>query len=132
MPRKRTPHPKPVAEAAPKERKFKPQPATPGPKRRARVALVEVEDIVHRLIETHRYSPWLDTEEAAKYLSRQPGTLKGWRSRGEGPPYRLVNHLLIRYHIDDLDAFVRGESQAPEPVKSRRRGGSANEGAARR
>lgn len=95
----------------PKERKAKPQPATPGPKRRARVALVEVEDIVRRLIETHRYSPWLDTEEAAKYLCRQPGTLKGWRSKGEGPRFRAVNDKLIRYHVDDLDSFVRGDAE---------------------
>jgi hypothetical protein len=94
-----------------KERKAKPQPATPGPKRRARIALVEVEDIVRRLIETHRYSPWLDTEEAAKYLCRQPGTLKGWRSRGEGPRFHVVNDKLIRYHIDDLDGFVRRDGR---------------------
>lgn len=100
-----------------KDRKAKPQPATPGIKRRARVALVEVEDIVRRLIETHRYSPWLDTEAAAKYLMRPIGTLKGWRSRGIGPAYRYVNHRLIRYHVDDLDAFVRGEGRRIEPKR---------------
>ena len=89
MPRKRKGE-TPSAPTA-KERKAKPQPATPGPKRRARVALIEVEDIVRRLIETHRHSPWLDTDQAAKYLARQPGTLKGWRSRGEGPRFHVVN-----------------------------------------
>lgn len=112
MPRKRK------AGAVPgwfKERKNKPQPATAGAKRRARVALVEVEDIVRRLIDTHRYSPWLDTAAAAKYLLRPVGTLKGWRSRGIGPAYFYVNHRLIRYHVDDLDAFVRGEARKVEP-----------------
>lgn len=107
MPRRKQ---EPPAELASRERKAKPQPATPGPKRRARVALTEVEDIVRQIVATHRYSPWLDTEAAAKYLCRQPGTLKGWRSRGEGPPFRVVNDKLIRYHVDDLDAFVRGDS----------------------
>ena len=53
-------------------------------------------------------SPWLDTTAAARYLGREPGTLKGWRSKGEGPAYHVVSRQFIRYHVDDLDAFVRG------------------------
>lgn len=94
--------------AAVAKRRRKP-PGDP-PKRRARVALTEVEDIVRQLMETHRYSPWLDTEAAAKYLCRSVGTLKRWRSDDEGPVYRVINRKLIRYHVDDLDAFVRGGS----------------------
>lgn len=55
-------------------------------------------------------SPWLDTVEAALYLGKEPGTLKGWRSKGEGPPFHVVSRQFIRYHIDELDAFVRGKS----------------------
>lgn len=55
-------------------------------------------------------SPWLDTESAAAYLGNSPKTLAVWRCRGEGPRYRVVNRRLVRYHVDDLDAFVRGES----------------------
>jgi len=75
-----------------------------------RVPLSEVEDIVRRMLETQRYSPWFDTEEAARYLRREPGTLAGWRSKGEGPRFHTVNDKFIRYHVDDLDAFVRGGS----------------------
>lgn len=57
---------------------------------------------------THWFTPWFDTEAAAAYLRREPGTLKGWRSRGEGPRFYVVNGQLVRYHVDDLDAFVRG------------------------
>ena len=60
------------------------------------------------MLETQRYSPWFDTEEAARYLRKEPGTLSGWRSKGEGPRFYTVNHKFIRYHVDDLDAFVRG------------------------
>ncbi|QPC85706.1 DNA-binding protein [Mesorhizobium sp. NBSH29] len=55
-------------------------------------------------------SPWLDTAVAARYLGKAPGTLKGWRSKGEGPIFHAVSRQFIRYHIDDLDAFVRGGS----------------------
>jgi hypothetical protein len=73
-----------------------------------RVPLSEVEDIVRRMLETQRYSPWFDTEEAARYLRKEPGTLAGWRSKGEGPKFYTVNDKFIRYHVDDLDAYVRG------------------------
>lgn len=85
-----------------------------GPKGRTRVALMEVENIVKRLMETHRYSPWMATEEAAKYLGRQPGTLRRWRTEGGGPVFHKISHKLIRYHIDDLDGFVRSGGGEPD------------------
>lgn len=54
-------------------------------------------------------SPWLGSEAAAEYLGCTPGTLKTWRSRGEGPRYHIIQSKLVRYHVEDLDAFVRGE-----------------------
>ncbi len=71
----------------------------------------EVEQTVRWLLDTHRYTPWFDTEAAAAYLRREPGTLKGWRSKGEGPKFHTVNDKFIRYHLDDLDNFVRGTKQ---------------------
>lgn len=55
-------------------------------------------------------SPWFDTNAAAEYLGASPKTLAIWRCRGEGPEYHIVNKRLVRYHVDGLDAFVRGES----------------------
>jgi len=53
-------------------------------------------------------SPWLDSDGAAAYLSSTAGTLKNWRATGRGPRYHVVQDRLIRYHVDDLDAFIRG------------------------
>lgn len=58
---------------------------------------------------TEPASPWLDTEAAAAYLSCTPGTLRSWRARGQGPRYRVIHGKIVRYHRDDLDAFVLGE-----------------------
>lgn len=57
-----------------------------------------------------RASPWLDADDAAAYTGFTVGTLKTWRCRGRGPRYHVVNGRLIRYHVSDLDAFMRGES----------------------
>ncbi len=51
-------------------------------------------------------SPWLDTDDAAAYLGSTSGTLKNWRAAGRGPRYRILQDRLVRYHRDDLDAFV--------------------------
>lgn len=85
--------------------------------RTGRVPLTEVEDIVRRMLETQRYSPWFDTDEAARYLRKEPSTLKAWRSKGEGPSFHVVSRQYIRYHVDDLDSFVRG-GQVLNRVKS--------------
>jgi len=55
-------------------------------------------------------SPWLNTAQAADFLGCTSGTLKTWRCRGTGPRFRAINHKLIRYHMDDLNAFVLGQS----------------------
>lgn len=77
-------------------------------KKQGRVTMEDVEAVVRWYLDTHWFTPWFDTEAAAAYLRREPGTLKGWRSKGEGPRFYTVNGQLIRYHVDDLDAFVRG------------------------
>lgn len=93
----------------------RPKPHAPVPvqrqrpaKKQGRVTLDDVEAVVRWYLDTHWFTPWFDTEAAAAYLRREPGTLKGWRSRGEGPRFHTVNGQFIRYHVDDLDAFVRG------------------------
>jgi len=70
----------------------------------------DVEDALRRVLDTHKRSPWLDTEAAAAYLGATPGTLRSWRSAGAGPRYRVMHEKLVRYHVEDLDAFVRGEA----------------------
>jgi hypothetical protein len=52
-------------------------------------------------------SPWLDSDAAAAYLGSTAGTLRNWRATGKGPKYHIVQDRLVRYHIGDLDTFVR-------------------------
>lgn len=110
MPRK----PQPPDNVVPAASKQKAKPA----KRQGRVTIEDVERIVKWLLDMHRYTPWFDTEAAAAYLRREPGTLKGWRSKGEGPKFYKANDQFIRYHLDDLDAFVRGGQSRSREQKS--------------
>lgn len=72
-------------------------------------SILAIEGALRRVLETHNQTPWLDSEGAAAYLGCSAGTMKTWRSRGEGPRYHVIQNKLVRYHVDDLDAFVRGE-----------------------
>lgn len=69
----------------------------------------DVEDALKRVLDSHSRSPWFDTEAAANYLTSTPGTLRTWRANGGGPRYHTIHGKTVRYHVSDLDAFVRGE-----------------------
>lgn len=58
-----------------------------------------------------RGSPFLAPKQAAHYLAVSIRTLQEHRSAGTGPRFRRhCRH--VRYHIDDLDAWSRGVSEA--------------------
>ena len=92
------------------------------PRKQGHVTIADVEAVVRWCLETYRYTPWFDTEAAAAYLRKEPGTLKSWRSRGCGPRFHVVNEQTIRYHLDDLDSFIRGGKRTkriPKRIKAR-------------
>ena len=72
-------------------------------------SIVMIEDALRRVLDSQNTTPWFDSEAAAEYIACTSGTLKTWRSQGQGPRYHIIHNKLVRYHIDDLDAFVRGE-----------------------
>lgn len=72
-------------------------------------SILAIEGALRRVLDDHKHTPWLDSDGAAVYLGCSAGTLKTWRSRGEGPRYHVIQSKLVRYHVNDLDAFVRGE-----------------------
>ncbi len=97
-------------------------PRSAKPRKQGHVTVEDVEAIVRWCLEMYRYTPWFDTEAAAAYLRKEPGTLKGWRSKGYGPRFHVVNEQTIRYHLDDLDSFIRGGKRGkrlPKRLKAR-------------
>ena len=50
-------------------------------------------------------SQFLNTEQAAKHLGFEPGTLNQWRWRGAGPRFVKLGKF-VRYRTDDLDEWA--------------------------
>lgn len=71
------------------------------------ITIDEIRSLVREELQSPR-SPWMDSDAAAAYLGSTAGTLRNWRATGKGPKYNIIQDRLVRYHIDDLDFFVRG------------------------
>ena len=65
-------------------------------------------DDIERARRAKKGSPFLSTEQAAFYLGLSARKLQQMRSSGSGPPFRR-HCRYIRYHIDDLDRWSKGE-----------------------
>lgn len=47
--------------------------------------------------------------EVARLLGVKTKTLEKWRWVGEGPPYVKVNGHLVRYELDDVEAWLNSQ-----------------------
>ncbi|MFT3793032.1 MAG: helix-turn-helix domain-containing protein [Rudaea sp.] len=54
----------------------------------------------------------IDAREAASILGIDPRTLANWRSQRKGPAARKIGARMVRYHRDDIAAFVIGSKVA--------------------
>lgn len=63
-------------------------------------------DPVARAGIARRGSPYFNTAQAAHYLQLSERRLKQMRGDGIGPAYSRIGRI-IRYHIDDLDGWMR-------------------------
>lgn len=70
--------------------------------------MIEQDDANLRAARARKGSPFLNTAQAAHYLGLAQRTLEDMRGHGAGPVIRRHGRF-VRYHIDDLDAWSRGE-----------------------
>lgn len=61
-----------------------------------------MDDEIIRAANAKKGSPFLDTAQAAHYVSLSRRTLEKMRVAGGGPKFRKHGRY-VRYHIDDLD-----------------------------
>jgi predicted DNA-binding transcriptional regulator AlpA len=66
-------------------------------------------DAVARAGIARRGSPYLNTAQAAHYVQLSERRLKQMRSDGNGPAYSRIGRT-IRYHIDDLENWMRSRT----------------------
>jgi excisionase family DNA binding protein len=57
-------------------------------------------------------SPWCSSDQTASYLGVSKDTLQAWRSARKPPRWSKTGKL-VRYHIDDLDDFLKSCRQEP-------------------
>lgn len=67
-----------------------------------------MDDEIARAQRARKGSPFLNTEQAAFYLGLSARKLQQMRAAGTGPSFRRHSRY-VRYHIDDLDAWSKGE-----------------------
>lgn len=67
-----------------------------------------MDDANLRAAEARQGSPYLNTKQAAHHLGLSPRTLETMRRLRKGPPFRRHGGG-VRYHIDELDAWSRGQ-----------------------
>ena len=70
-----------------------------------------MDDDIARAARAKKGSPFLSTEQAAFYLGLSARKLQAMRAAGNGPSFRRHSRY-VRYHIDDLDAWSKGQSGA--------------------
>ena len=63
-----------------------------------------------RAARARKGSPFLSTKQVSFYLHLSIRKLQSMRADGSGPPFRRHGRY-VWYHIDELDAWSRGESR---------------------
>lgn len=65
-------------------------------------------------------APYLTTELLAMRYGIAPATIKGWRTREQGPPYYRVSHIgkpvgttRVRYRLADVLAWEQANNITP-------------------
>lgn len=60
---------------------------------------------------------FLTTDEAAARLGISPGSMRNMRVRGHGPCFAKLGRM-VRYDIDRLDAWARGQTYSSTSEKA--------------
>jgi hypothetical protein len=72
------------------------------------------DDPTDRASNALRGSPYLNTDQAAHFLSLSRRTLQEYRTSGTGPAWRRHSRI-VQYHIDDLIAWSEARATRPRP-----------------
>lgn len=57
-------------------------------------------------------TPWMAPDDAAAYLRLTVRGLEDMRGNGKGPRFHKVGARVVRYHRDDLDAWLLSDGGA--------------------
>lgn len=86
-----------------------------------------MDDEYERAARAKKGSPFLNTAQAAFYIGLSQRTLEKKRLTGGGPKFRKHGRY-VRYHIDELDDWSKGRSQASTSDADEADSGPAGDG----
>ncbi|MET3591798.1 putative DNA-binding transcriptional regulator AlpA [Mesorhizobium shonense] len=78
-----------------------------------------MDDENERAARAKKGSPFLNTAQAAFYIGLSQRTLEKMRLKGHGPKFRKHGRF-VRYHIDELDDWSKGQPKASDADDNRR------------
>jgi len=90
-----------------------------------------MEDEIIRAANAKKGSPFLNTDQAAHYVSLSRRTLEKMRTAGGGPRFRKHGRY-VRYHIDDLNEWSSEHVKTSTSEPDRQRRGHPDNRSARR
>lgn len=77
-----------------------------------------MDDENERAARAKKGSPFLNTAQAAFYVGLSQRTLEKMRLKGGGPQFRKHGRF-VRYHIDELDAWSKGQPKGSDANDNR-------------
>jgi predicted DNA-binding transcriptional regulator AlpA len=70
-------------------------------------------------IPRHGPDDLLTEGELARFLKMAPGTLRNWRTSGEGPPFLSLSSRAVRYRFADVEAWVNARRRRSTSAPTR-------------
>ena len=58
-----------------------------------------------------KHPQWLSEKQVAAMTNIAISTLRNWRNRGVGPKYDKPSPRVVRYPLEEVEAFMRGEGR---------------------
>lgn len=86
-----------------------------------------MDDENERAARAKKGSPFLSTAQAAFYIGLSQRTLEKMRLTGNGPKFRKHGRY-VRYHIDELDDWSKGQAQDSKATDDRSGSGPVGDG----
>jgi len=56
---------------------------------------------------------YVDEKELSKNISVSLATLRNWRFRGQGPPYKKISRRMVRYSLKEVKEWLENHTVEP-------------------
>lgn len=61
----------------------------------------------------NREQDYVNEKELSKYASIPLSTLRNWRFKGQGPPYKKISPRMVRYSLKEFQEWMEDHTVLP-------------------